>query len=331
MRVLAGDIGGTKTLLQLADYVDGTWHLILQERYASRAYNDLETLLSEFCASASGNFAEIDSVCLAVAGVVTEGEVQLTNISWSTSVDRLRSLLGIAQVQLINDLEGAAFGIECVEPSDLLVLHVGDPVPYGVRALIGAGTGLGEAWMAWSGEGYEVHAGEGGHVDFAPRDALEIDLLVYLKGLLGRVSYEHVLSGAGLKRIFDFLIDRGISATSPELMHDFAHGDPAAVICDHALRHETPLAQRALECYVSIYGARAANLVLTVGARGGVYVVGGIAPKISGALRRGGFMAAFFDNPAMADLLKRVPVTVVLDSDVTLLGARAAALRCSIN
>jgi glucokinase len=253
--------------------------------------------------------------------------VRLTNLPWTIHAAGLRGRLRIERIGLINDLEGAGYGIDSVDPSRLLILQAGIPEPHGVRALIGAGTGLGEAWMA-SREGlYDVFAGEGGHVDFAPRDSLESDLLAHLRARLGRVSVEHVLSGAGLKRIFDYLLWRSRTELPPLLAREFDTVDAAAVICRHALARDDATAAAALQCYIRIYAAQAANLALTVGARGGVYVVGGIAAKISAALGTGGFLAAFLDHPAMAAWLRRIPLCVVLDEDVVVMGARAYALR----
>ena len=327
MRILTGDIGGSKTLLQLADYADGEYCVIAEERYDSRAYDDLEPILACFMGGVKEPRADINGACLAIAGPIRGEEVKPTNLPWSVHAGRLQRHLGGAHMRLLNDLEGAGYGIACLEPSDLLVLHAGDPETHRNCALIGAGTGLGEAWMARRGDAYEVFAGEGGHVDFAPRDALEVDLLVDLQATIGRVSCEHLLSGAGLKRIFDFLAVHGYGAVSPALARDLRGADPAAAICDHAVHGGSELARLTLERFVRIYGAQAANLALTVNARGGVYVVGGIAPKIIAALRAGGFMAAFLDNPSMSGLLAGIPVSIVLNPKVALLGAREMAIR----
>jgi glucokinase len=323
MRILAADVGATKTLLQLAKYVQGRWQVCAQQRFENDGYIDFDEVMAAFLRSETAGAEGIDSACFAVAGPVRDGAVAMTNRPWSISAARLRERFQLPAVSVINDLEGAGYGLSDVEPERLLLLHPGDPTAGGVRALIGAGTGLGEAWMTGGGECCEVFAGEGGHVDFAPRDALERDLVSELARELGRVSYEHVLSGAGMQRIFNFLSARGGLAGSEPLLHDIQRGDPAAAISAHA--QDDPLARQTVRRYLAIYGAQAANLALTVGARGGVYVVGGIAPKLAPMLRSGGFVRAFLDHPVMSAYLTRIPLTVVLDDNVALLGARVKA------
>jgi len=325
MRILAADIGATKTLLQFAEYARGNWRVRAQQRCDNDAYADFDALVAAFLGPAAIAPDDIDGACFAVAGPVRAGTVAMTNRAWTIDAACLRERMRVPRVTVINDLEAAGHGLASVPAHKQLVLHSGTPADDGVRALIGAGTGLGEAWMIGHGEQCEVFAGEGGHVDFAPRDALERDLAAALARQLGRVSYEHVLSGAGLRRIFDFLRTRGGPGGSPGLLRDIERGDPAAAISAHA--PSDPLAREAVARYVAIYGAQCANLALTVGARGGVYVVGGIAPKLAPVLRAGGFVQAFLDHPVMADYLARVALTVVLDDAVALLGARTVAAR----
>jgi glucokinase len=331
VRVLAGDVGGSKTLIQVADYADNRWHVIANARYDNRDYSSFGALLEKFCASESKSCSTIAAVGLALAGPVNDDKVQLTNLPWLIDIELLQRRFATQQVRLINDMQGAGYGIASIERSDLLVLNAGEPVTHGVCGLIGAGTGLGEALMVWHDGRYEVHAGEGGHVDFAPRDEFELDLLVYLRAKLERVSYEHLLCGAGLVRIFEFMIEHSGGLVSPGLMGDLSHQDAAAVICEYALNSKSAKAWSALERFIRIYGAQAGNLALTLGARGGIYVVGGIAPKICAAFRTAGFMTAFQANSTMSEFLARIPVTVVLDPNVALFGARAVAQRSCLN
>ena len=325
MRILAADVGATKTLLQFAENTDGSWQVHAERRFENDAYTDFDRLVAAFLRMEAVVAEDIDSACFAVAGPVRAGVVAMTNRPWLLDTARLRKHFQLPAVSVINDLEAAGYGLSGVAPEMLLVLHPGDPEGAGVRALIGAGTGLGEAWMFGGGEHCEVFPGEGGHVDFAPRDALERELVTALAQQLGRVSYEHVLSGAGLHRIFDFLRSRGGPDGSDPLLRDIERGDPAAAITAHV--KTDPLARQAVERYLAIYGAQAANLALTVGAGGGVYVVGGIAPKLAPMLQAGGFVCAYLDHPVMSDYLARIPLTLVLDDRVALLGARAKAAR----
>lgn len=325
MRVLAADVGATKTLLQFAQKSHDVWRVYAQRRFENDAYKDFDELVAAFLRMETIAADGVESVCIAVAGPVRGDAVAMTNRSWSIDAARLRERFRLPAVSVINDLEAAGYGVASVATENLLVLHSGEACDDGVRALIGAGTGLGEAWMIGRGEDCEVFPGEGGHVDFAPRDALERDLASALARQLGRVSYEHVLCGAGLQRIFDFLRARGGGGGSDQLLYDMKHGDPAAAITAHAA--SDPIARQSVERYLAIYGAQAANLALTVGARGGVYVVGGIAPKLAPMLRSGGFTRAYLDHPVMGDYLARISLTVVLDDTVALLGARAMAAR----
>lgn len=325
MRILAADLGATKTLLQFAEHAHGSWHVRAQRRCENAAYEDFDSLVAAFLRLAGIAPDDIDGACFAVAGPVRDGTVAMTNRVWTIDAARLGERFRLPGVSVINDLEAAGYGLASIPAASLLELHPGAPCDDGVRALIGAGTGLGEAWMLGRGEQCEVFPGEGGHVDFAPRDALERELASALAGQLGRVSYEHLLSGAGLRRIFDFLRARGGPPVTQQLLRDIEHGDPAAAITGHVT--SDPVARQTVERYIAIYGAQCANLALTVGARGGVYVVGGIAPKLAPMLRAGGFVRAFLDHPVMADYLARIALTVVLDDAVALLGARTVAAR----
>ncbi len=325
MRILAADLGATKTLLQFAEHVSGSWHVRAQRRFENAAHENFDALLAAFLRLEAIASEGIDGACFAVAGPVRAGAVVMTNRPWSIDAARLRERFRLPSVSVINDLEAAGYGIASVPAEHLLVLHPGAPGDDGVRALIGAGTGLGEAWMIGHGEHCEVFPGEGGHVDFAPRDALERDLASALARQLGRVSVEHVLCGAGLQRIFEFLRARGVAGGSDQLLRDIEQGDPAAAITAHAA--SDPLARQTVERYLALYGAQCANLALTLGARGGVYVVGGIAPKLAPMLRSGDFTRAYLDHPVMGDYLARISLNVVLDDTVALLGARAVAAR----
>lgn len=325
MLILAGDIGGTKTFLQLAE-VDGTDLRPLGERrYPSAQFPDLELIVEDFLAGEGAARTPPACACFAVAGPVRAQRARITNLPWSLDAELLQQRLGIANVVLINDFQGCGYGVNALGPDGVLVLQAGEPVPGGTRALLGAGTGLGQALLVWTGERYRVLGTEGGHVDFAPRDALELELLDHLLRTHHRVSYETLLSGRGLVRIFEFLRESGRSEPGRELADVLRESDPAAVIAEYALAGRDPLAQQALERFVAIYGAQAGNLALSCLPTGGLYIGGGIAPKILPALQEGRFMEAFRAKAPMAEVLASIPVSVVLDDRVGLYGAREVA------
>ncbi len=232
---------------------------------------------------------------------------------------------------MINDLEASAWGIGALDSTDLISLNEGIPAAIGNQAVIAAGTGLGEAGMFWDGRQHHVFACEGGHTDFGPRNELETALLKYLLAKFGRVSYERVLSGPGLVNIYEFLRDTGRAQEPKWLADALAHGDPAAVISKAALSGDSPLCEQALDMFVSIYGAEAGNLALKILASGGVYVSGGIAPRIVAKLKDGAFRKAFVDKGRMRPLLEATPVQIIVNENTGLIGAaRCAVAKSSV-
>lgn len=321
LMILAGDIGGTKTLLALYEDAGEAPSPVREESYRSGDFPSLEDVLRAFLDRAP--HAALRAACLAVAGPVIDGRSRITNLPWELDEGRLAGTLG-SRVKLLNDLEGAAHGLLSVRPDQLEVLQRGVK-RQGNMALIAAGTGLGEAILVLAGERYHVVASEGGHADFAPRTDREMALLGYLRNEYGRVSYERVLSGPGLHNIYRFLRETGFAAEPEWLRERLAARDPSAAISEVALSAGHPLCTAALELFVSIYGAEAGNLALRALALGGVFVAGGIAPKILPALRDGAFVDAFADKGRLADLLQSLEVSVVLDPRLTLMGAAAVA------
>jgi glucokinase len=304
--ILAGDIGGTKTHLAL--FTDQGAGPVELATYASRE-RDLVEMVRRFLAH---NRAEVRHACLGVAGPVQNGRGWATNLASPVDGDRIAARLALPAVDVINDLEANAHGIAALGPDDFAVLNEGDPDARGNAAVISAGTGLGEAGLYWDGEQHLPFPSEGGHADFAPRDDAQLALHRFLEAEVGHVSYERVCSGIGLANVYRFL------------------GGPAAdagEICAAALAGTDERAVAALDLMVSIYGAEAGNLALTVMATGGVYLGGGIAPKILPKLSDGIFMRAFTAKGRFAELLERVPVRVILNDQAALLGAarRAAA------
>lgn len=328
--VLAGDIGGTKTLLQLAE-VDGggSPRAIVERRFDSRAHGDFNAVVGEFLRAAQGAPAKpIAAACFGVAGPIQEGRARITNLTWSIDAAALGAEFGIPAVHLINDFAAVGFGIEALPPQDLATLQAGAADACGTRAVIGAGTGLGEGILVWERGHYRALPSEGGHVDFAPRDDEQIGLLRYLQARFGHVSYERIVSGSGLETIYQYVVDAALEAPTKALvvaLRDAA--DRAAVISGYAMDGRDPAAGRALDMFVSIYGAQAGNLALTLLATGGVYVAGGIAPKIAAHLARGGFVRAFCDKGRFSDLMRNMPLHVVMNPNVGLIGAVQVASR----
>jgi glucokinase len=322
MMVLAGDVGGTKTALALAQ--DGT--IIERRVFPSAAYPSLEALVGEFLGQRG---KEISRACFGIAGPVSEDSCRTTNLRWVVEARSLERTLGVPRVTLVNDFHALAVGITVLPASDLAVLNDSPSDPNGPWVLLGAGTGLGEAVVVRTGSSYEVIASEGGHTDFAPRNELEIDLLRFLLRSHARVSYERIICGRGLVVLYEFLRERSPEAESPRVREEIASssGDIAPIISRHGLAGDDPLCAQVLSLFVSIYGAEAGNLALKVVARGGVFVAGGIAPKILPKLLDGTFRASFIAKGRLSPLLEATPVKVVLNSDAGLLGAATLAAR----
>ena len=319
---LAGDIGGTKTLLQIGA-ANGTRAPLLQKSYASAGYAGLDEMLDDFLRGAGTT--KISAACFALAAPVSGRRVKLTNLPWAVDADAIAARFGIARVSLINDFEAVGMGIAALQPTDLLTLQAGAAQAQGTRLVVGAGTGLGVAWLSWQDGGYRVHPSEGGHIDFAPADALQFELLRYLQQRHRHVSYERIVSGPGLVAIVEFLRDSGHAAPSAQLLAAMATGDAAAAIAQHAQQNTEPIAQMALDLFISIYGAFAGNVALTLLPRGGIYIAGGIAAKIATPIQNGEFIRAFRDKGRFAELLGSLPLHIVLNSQIGLLGAYAAA------
>ncbi len=319
--ILAGDIGGTKTLLALCDDAGGTFSRVREESYPSRDFSSLEEILRRFLTREPRG--PLRAACFAVAGPVIEGRTKTTNLPWELDERHLAGVLE-TNVTLLNDIEGMAYGLLSIGVEELEVLQPGLS-RQGNIALIAAGTGLGEAIVVRAGERYHVIASEGGHTDFAPRSDREIALLSYVRKEYGHVSYERILSGPGLHTIYRFLRDSGVAPEPVWLRERLTTGDPSTEISEVALSAGHPLCTAALDLFVSIYGAEAGNLALTSLALGGVFVAGGIAPKILPKLRDGSFVTAFADKGRMADLMRSLPVSVVLNPHVALIGAATVA------
>jgi glucokinase len=320
--VLAGDIGGTNARLAVVRIERRTIAIEEMRGYASREFPGLAPIVRDFLARVGNG---LDRACFGIACPVVEGECETPNLPWTVSARRLAAEIGIPHTRVINDLDAIAFGIERLGPGDLVALQEGIPVEHGVVGLIGAGTGLGQAFLAWDGARYRTYASEGGHASFAARTALEWELQRDLEARYGHVSCERILSGPGLVNIYRFLASREGAREHPTVRRDVAR-DGAAAISRHALAETDLLCRTALDLFAGAYGAQAGNLALHVLATGGIFVVGGIAPAIVEKLRDGAFITAFRDKGRMEELLARIPVHVVMNGNVGLLGAAVAAV-----
>lgn len=316
--ILAGDIGGTNARLAFFEGTPDHLQPVVIEVFASREHKGLGEIARRFLAKHPQTVA---AACFGIPGAVIDGRAETANLPWVVDVRDIRRELGIEEVDLINDLEANAYGISMLQESDFVVLNPGIPAPTGNLALISAGTGLGEAGLLAEAGGYRPIASEGGHVDFAPRNDLELDLLRYLMGHFEHVSYERVLSGPGLYNIYQFLRDTGRGEEPAWLSEQLAHGDPSAVISKSALEGTSAICVQALDVFVSIYGAEAGNLALKMVAVGGTFVGGGIAPKILRKLSSTAFMKAFSAKGRVSSWLKNVPVRVIINDKTALFGA----------
>jgi len=319
--ILAGDIGGTKAQLALFPPGAAPRSPAVEARVPTNGSSSLDVLLRDFVERSGLQPARC---ILGIAGPVAANRRITTNLPWQVDGDALGAELGFP-VTLLNDLEATGWGLATLGPDDLLTLHAGTAAP-GNRALIAAGTGLGEAILHWDGATWTPMASEGGHTDFGPRDTLEEELLHWLRGKYGRVSYERILSGPGLVDLYRFFRETKRGAEPAEVATRFDSApEPAAVVTETALDGSCERARLVLETFAAIYGAEAGNLALKALALGGVYVGGGIAPRLLPVLTRGGFAHAFFDKGRLSPLLSRIPVAVVLDPKTAVWGAAAYA------
>jgi len=305
MRIIAGDIGGTKTLLRCVDEDK----VAVEQRFDSASYKSFDALLTEFFERCE---KPVDAACFAVAGPVLENRAEVTNLKWEISAPELVDVFGIRQISLINDFYAIALGVPLLGAADRLSLHEGKRRPREPIAILGAGTGLGEANVVWSGDQWNVVPSEGGHADFAPQDELQSKLMLWLLAKYGHVSWERVCSGMGLVNIFTFL--GGVKDADPAHIAGLAdQGDGTAL--------------KAFEVFVDIYGAEAGNMALRVLARGGVYLAGGIAAKNQKYFTDGRFLKAFLRKGRFTDMLREMPIDVITDEKVGLRGAGEMARR----
>ncbi|MBD2015492.1 glucokinase [Microcoleus sp. FACHB-53] len=342
--LLAGDIGGTKTILRLVEKSSGSsWQTLHESRYLSRDFPDLVPIVQQFLLAVKqklGMVVRPEKACFAIAGPVVNDTCVLTNLAWFLDARRLEQELDIATIHLINDFAAVGYGILGLEDKDLCTLQAATDQTDAPIAVIGAGTGLGEGFLIQQAGGYQVFASEGGHADFAPRNELEFQLLQYLRDKydIQRISVERVVSGQGIVALYQFLRDRQVAHESPEIGEIIRTWeretgrteksvDPAAVIAQAALEKRDRLCEQTLQMFVEAYGAEAGNLALKLLPYGGLYVAGGIAAKILPLIQEGNFLRAFGQKGRVSPLLEKVSVRVVLNPQVGLIGAAICASR----
>ena len=318
MRVLAGDIGGTHTRLCLLEKKAEKIQIVREQIYASRQYPDLVPIVKVFLQNNADPLPE--AACFAVAGPVRDQQARVTNLPWLLKSTQLKKALSIDRLALINDFQAVGYGLATLDEDQFVTLQRGQPEKHARRALIGAGTGLGISSLIYQDGCYVPYSSEGGHVGFAPADELQIRLLRYLQRSLDYVCYEHLLSGPGLQRIYQFFLQENGSPSefSNRIMQA---DDPAVEISHHALLGDDGIAVQTLDCFIHIYGAQAGNVALNYLAGGGVYIAGGIAPKIIERLNSDRFLGAFHDKGVMSELMQSFPIKVVMEEQVGLLGA----------
>jgi glucokinase len=315
--ILAGDIGGTNTRLAIFESRAAMLELRAEMVYRSREHTTLDEIVVAFVKEKA---LPVDRACFGIAGPVKGGRCITPNLAWVVDAKNLAQSLRLTEVFLLNDLESIAYGTAVLGPKDVAVLRAGVPVT-GNRAVIAAGTGLGEAGLFWDGSRHRPLASEAGHADFAPRNELEIELLRYLIGRYQHVSYERILSGPGLVNVYEFFRDEKKEPEPDWLNEERAHRDAAAVITTAALAGKSPLCERTLDLFIQIYGAEAGNCALRFTAVQGVFVAGGVAPKILPKLSQPSFLEAFNDKGRLRPLLESIPVQVVTNDAVGLMGA----------
>jgi len=321
MAIVAGDVGGSKTLLAVVEVHGGEVQVLAERRYASAEYPGLAPIIREFLDSIG---TPVDRACLGVPGAVVNRGCRTPNLPWHLHEDVLQDETAIPNIILVNDFAAAAMGVVALPAEALAPIQEGTLRVHGPRAVLGAGTGLGQALLWWDGHRYRVQATESGHCDFAPQGDLQRALLAHLERELAHVSVERVVSGPGLVRVYRFLVDQGMPAV-PSVQQALEAGDPAEVIALLAMDEQEPTCDAALDCFIRAYGAEAGNLALRTLPLGGVYVAGGIAPKILPRLQDGTFLRAFRHKGRLSDLMATIPVHVVLEERAGVFGAALLA------
>jgi glucokinase len=318
--ILAGDIGGTKTNLALFERLDNTLTVRFQHQFASRDFSTFSEVIAAF--EQQSNFSNISAACFGIAGPVIEGRCRTTNLPWDIAASDLHVQLKTHKVRLLNDLEATAYGMLYLKEDEFLELNPSGRAVAGNRGVIAAGTGLGEAMLFFDGTQYYPIGSEGGHSDFAPITPQQDELLRWMrKRYSGHVSFERVLSGPGIYMLYEFLVQSDFAPQPLAMLHLEEGADRSAMISECALKHNDPLCMETLRLFAEIYGAEAGNLALKTLSLGGVYIGGGIAPKILHVLSSGQFMESFANKGRFEEMLRGMQVKIALNQETALLGA----------
>ncbi len=321
--ILAGDIGGTNTRLALFDS-SREMSCVREKKFPSKEFAGLGEIVRQFLSGDSVSYA-----CFGIAGPVRNERCQATNLPWVVDAKQLSGELHLPRVHLLNDLEANAYGIRALKPDELVLLQTGSGLQKGHQALIAAGTGLGEAGLFWNGQEHLPFASEGGHTDFAPRDDLEIELFHYLRQKFPHVSYERVVSGPGLFLLYQFLIETERGKSSSFVQEEMKLKNPGSVVSEYGRLGKDETCEKALDWFLSLYGAEAGNLALKYLALGGVYIGGGIALHLVEKMKSGLFLPSFYQKGRFKDLLSSIPIWVIMNDRAALLGAAYVARRLS--
>ena len=321
--LLAGDIGGTNTRLALYEY-KRPLKLIKEHRFLSSNFSSLSSAIKSFLKDEKD---KLEAASFGVAGPVKNGRCQATNIPWLIDIHEIAKDLNISKAYLLNDLEANAYGIELLKENEIYTLNEGDKEVIGNACIVAAGTGLGEAGMYFDGKRLKPFACEGGHADFAPQNDLEIDLLKFLQKKYGHVSYERIVTGPGIYNLYEFLVESELEPRDESLEKELKeHAEPQVVITQKGVNKDNKTCERVINWFISIYGAEAGNAALKFFALGGVYMGGGIAPRMIDKLKEGSFMKAFADKGRFSKLMMSMPVKIILNDRTALIGACNFAL-----
>jgi glucokinase len=315
--ILAGDIGGTNTRLALFE-TEGDLKILFEEKYPSREFAGLEQIVLKFL---EDHKAEVSVACFGVAGPVQDGRCKTTNLPWIVDAELLSKGLKIPSVRLYNDLQANANGLKVLKSDELYCIQAGSNKQKANRALIAAGTGLGEAGLFWDGKNHIPFASEGGHTDFAPRNELEIALFGYMQAKFGHISYERIISGPGIHSLYEFLVEVHEEKQSQDVIDEMKERDPVAVICEFAIRKKDPLCEKVVAWFLSLYGAESGNMALKYFSLGGFYIGGGIAPRLLKLFKDSEFLSSFSKKGRFKELLESIPIYIVLNDNAALLGA----------
>lgn len=331
MKLLAADIGGTSTRFRVSEYTDGKLSSLAEQTFDSQSYVGLNPIAHEFFEESDISTSSLDIACFAVAGPVRDRCAKVTNLGWEPlNEESLEEQLGFHKAILINDFEAVGYSIDALPRDDLVTLQQGKPMEKAVRLIVGAGTGFGAGIQVWKDSGYATLPSEVGHADFAPRDELQMELLRWLKKQSDYISIERVLSGNGLVNIYEFLCEREGFELDEEYINAKVQGNTASVISERALADYDVITAQSLDFFVHIYAAQTANLALATMATGGVYIAGGIGPKIKKVLKAGIFTQVFCENPKMSSVLENMPIHLVTNENPGLVGAIECAVQAAV-